>query len=164
MPELQPVSDSEDESKPVLQAVSDSDDESDGDSSNSDWFSEVGEDGDGFEPSCGSSEELSGVDGSECDSFVDVDLDSDSVGSWDYVRDALETATQDQAAAVTKGQSEKHSPRSELYDSGTTRHITPFRDELNNFVEIPPRSFSAANKSGFSAVGQGDMVIDVPNG
>ncbi|KAF8159068.1 hypothetical protein K438DRAFT_1860390 [Mycena galopus ATCC 62051] len=90
----------------------------------SDWFSEVGEDAGDFAPDCGSSEELSGVDGSERSSFLDVDLDSDSVGSWDYVRDALDV-------------------RSELYDSGTTRHITPFRDEMTNFVEIPPKSFSA---------------------
>jgi hypothetical protein len=58
----------------------------------------------------------------------------------------------------------KNSPHSELYDSGTTCHITLFRDKLNNFVKIPPRSFSTANKSSFSAVGQGDLVIDVPNG
>ncbi|KAJ6489444.1 hypothetical protein DFH09DRAFT_803786, partial [Mycena vulgaris] len=52
----------------------------------------------------------------------------------------------------------------ELYDSGSTRHIIPFRDEMSNFVDTPRRSLSAANKSGFSAVGLGDMVVDVPNG
>lgn len=90
MPPLQAVSESDDDSMPDLETVSNS---SDGDTENdkeaSDWFSEVGEDAGDLEPDCGSSEELSGVDGSERSSFVDVDPDSDSVGSWDYVRDAL---------------------------------------------------------------------------
>lgn len=97
-------------------------------------------------------------------SFVDVDPDSDGVESWDYVHDALDAVTHEQAAAVITGEVQNDAPRSELYDSGTTRHITPFRDEMTNFVKIPPRSFSAANKSGFSAVGMGDLVVDVPNG
>ncbi|KAJ7872022.1 hypothetical protein B0H14DRAFT_3567332 [Mycena olivaceomarginata] len=143
MPDVQLVSDPSDGSMPDLQSVSNSDDESDGESG-ADWFSELGDDADDFAADCGSTEELSDVE------------------SWDYVRDALDAATHEQAAAVMTG--EVNTPRSELYDSGTTRHITPFRDEMDNFVEIPPRSFNAANKSGFSAVGMGDMVIDVPNG
>jgi hypothetical protein len=59
---------------------------------------------------------------------------------------------------------EVNSPRSELYDSGSTRHITPFRDKLTNFVKITPKSFNAANKSSFSVIGCGDMVVDVPSG
>lgn len=65
MPPLQAVSDSDDDSLPELRAVtnsSDSDSDTDeGDSSDSDWFSEVGEDAGDFEPNCGSSEELSGI-------------------------------------------------------------------------------------------------------
>ncbi|KAJ7701303.1 hypothetical protein B0H14DRAFT_3650259 [Mycena olivaceomarginata] len=63
MPELQLVLDSEDGSMPDLQAVAGLDDESDGESSTSDWFSEVGEDDGEHEPSCSSPEELSEVDG-----------------------------------------------------------------------------------------------------
>ncbi|KAF8151896.1 hypothetical protein K438DRAFT_1865056 [Mycena galopus ATCC 62051] len=83
-----------------------------------------------FEPVCGGSEELSGIDGSEHGSFVDVDLDSNSVESWDYVRDALDTAMHEQAAAVIMDEVKKDSQCSELYDSGTTCHITPFRVPL----------------------------------
>jgi hypothetical protein len=36
--------------------------------------------------------------------------------------------------------------------------------DLENFVEIPPKSFHAANKQSMSAVGIGEMVIDVPDG
>ncbi|KAI0037752.1 hypothetical protein FA95DRAFT_1459436, partial [Auriscalpium vulgare] len=52
----------------------------------------------------------------------------------------------------------------ELYDSGTTRHISPYLDDFENYREIPPRRFTAANQQGFAATGVGEMVIDVPNG
>ncbi|KAJ8508349.1 hypothetical protein ONZ45_g9375 [Pleurotus djamor] len=54
--------------------------------------------------------------------------------------------------------------RAELYDSGCSRHITPYREDLLNFVDITPRRFSAANKQEFHATGMGDMVVEVPNG
>jgi hypothetical protein len=43
------------------------------------------------------------------------------------------------------------------------KHISPYRDDINNFVEIPPKPFHSANKVKFSAVGMGEMMIDVPN-
>ncbi|KAK0459896.1 hypothetical protein IW261DRAFT_1288708, partial [Armillaria novae-zelandiae] len=52
----------------------------------------------------------------------------------------------------------------EVYDSGCTKHITPYREEMSNFVEIPPKVFRTANKENFSATGMGDMTVDVPNG
>ena len=54
--------------------------------------------------------------------------------------------------------------QAELYDSGCTRHISPYREDFESFVEIPPMSFSAANKQKFNASGKGEMVIDIPNG
>ena len=35
---------------------------------------------------------------------------------------------------------------------------------VENFVTIPPKSFRAANKQNFKAVGTGEMTIDIPNG
>ncbi|KAK0472224.1 hypothetical protein IW261DRAFT_1321054, partial [Armillaria novae-zelandiae] len=52
----------------------------------------------------------------------------------------------------------------EVYNSGCTKHITPYCEEMSNFVEIPPKVFHAANKENFSATGMGDMTVDVPNG
>jgi len=52
----------------------------------------------------------------------------------------------------------------ELYDSGTTRHISPYRDMFINYTEIPPKAFNAANKQQFEAVGKGEMIIEIPNG
>ena len=31
--------------------------------------------------------------------------------------------------------------RAELYDSGCTKHITPYRDDIIDFVDIPPKFF-----------------------
>jgi len=52
----------------------------------------------------------------------------------------------------------------EIYDSGCSRHITPYRKDLLNFTEIPVKPFRAANKQSFNATGTGELVIDVPNG
>ncbi|KAF8186509.1 hypothetical protein K438DRAFT_1032377 [Mycena galopus ATCC 62051] len=104
-----------------------------------------------FEPVCSGSEELSGIDGSTHGSFVDVDLDSSSVESWDYVRDALDTAMHEQAAAVIMDEVKKDSQCLELYDSGTTCHITPFRVPL-------------ALQKNPVLVRLGDLVVGVPGG
>ena len=52
----------------------------------------------------------------------------------------------------------------ELYDSGCTQHISPYCEDFENFTEIPPKVFKAANKQLFSATGRGEMTIDVPIG
>jgi hypothetical protein len=53
--------------------------------------------------------------------------------------------------------------RAELYDSGCTKHISPYREDLIDFVDIPPKSFRAANKQSFSATGAGKLIVDLPN-
>ena len=55
-------------------------------------------------------------------------------------------------------------PVVELYDSGSTHHISPYKDKFTSLTDIPPKSFSAANKQSFNATAVGDLVIDVPNG
>jgi len=52
----------------------------------------------------------------------------------------------------------------ELYDSGCTNHISPYHDRFENFENIVPRHFCAANKQSFSTIGKGELVIDIPNG
>ena len=52
----------------------------------------------------------------------------------------------------------------ELYDSGCTNHISPYRTAFEDFINIPPRFFKAANQQTFSTIGKGDVVINVPNG
>ncbi|KAF8504037.1 hypothetical protein JB92DRAFT_2738847, partial [Gautieria morchelliformis] len=52
----------------------------------------------------------------------------------------------------------------EVYNSGCTRHITPYCEAVTDFKAISPKSFQAANKQSFNAVRTGEMVIDIPNG
>ena len=62
-------------------------------------------------------------------------------------------------SSLTKNRSE-----AELYDSGTTCHISPFQHCFTNLRAIPPQPITAANKGIFYASGIGDLKIDVPNG
>jgi hypothetical protein len=41
----------------------------------------------------------------------------------------------------------------ELYDSGASRHMTPHRSQLLNFVRIEPKTITAADQGKFQAVG-----------
>jgi hypothetical protein len=42
--------------------------------------------------------------------------------------------------------------------------MTPDRHRLINYRSIPPKPINAANQESFSAIGEGDMKIEVPNG
>ena len=112
-----------------------------------DWFSEVNEEkaGSGMD-----TEELSEIDWSKCGSLVDVDLDSDAAKPNEF------------AAHVSAGNVD--APHAKIYNSGCSKHLTPYRNALEHFVEIPPKLFQAANKQNLSAVGMEEMTIDIPNG
>ena len=71
---------------------------------------------------------------------------------------------EDEAAVMTTADDTTDSTRKELYDSGTTRHISPYRQDFVTYHDIPLWPFKAANKQLFDALGMGEMVIEVPNG
>ena len=52
----------------------------------------------------------------------------------------------------------------ELYDSGCTDHISPYRNQFERFEHTVPRQFHAANKDTFSTIGKGELIIRIPNG
>jgi len=54
--------------------------------------------------------------------------------------------------------------RCDLYDSGATHHMTPYRDEFTIFHQMPPKRLTAANQGSFTADRYGDVIISVPNG
>jgi len=54
--------------------------------------------------------------------------------------------------------------RAELYDSGTTSHLSPYRENFQDYEDLPLRAFKTANEQSFNAVGRGTLVIHVPNG
>lgn len=104
----------------------------------------------------------SSEDGGDQDRLTEVSSSASSNDSYSQCgnSDANES---DMVAAVFTEITEGRR-RIELYDSGTTQHISPFRDQFTTYEEIPRRSLQAANQQEFFAVGSGDMVIDVPDG
>jgi transposase InsO family protein len=52
----------------------------------------------------------------------------------------------------------------EIYDSGASRHMSPYRSKFINFSEIPPKKIRTADRHTFLATGKGDMYIMVPKG
>ena len=52
----------------------------------------------------------------------------------------------------------------ELYDSGTTHHISPYHECFENLVDIPNKSFTAVNCQKFVMTEVSDIIIEVPNG
>jgi hypothetical protein len=78
----------------------------------------------------------------------------------EVVRDLGDTS----GIALVVQDSTKSGGIAELYDSGCTNHISPYRDHFENFQAIVPRKFRAANQQTFSTIGIGELIIDVPNG
>jgi hypothetical protein len=130
--------DSDDE---LPQLLSNCESDSDDDCAN-DWFSEVSDDSENDRET----EELPIADESDTCSLVSVDQE-----------DAHAVCAEVNSAA-------ENLPQTEVYDSGCTRHITPYRDAVTSYTPIPPKSFRAANRKNFNAVGMGEMRINVPNG
>ena len=52
----------------------------------------------------------------------------------------------------------------EIFDSGASRHMSPFRTSFVTYRSIKARPITAANKNVFNAIGIGDLIIKVPNG
>ncbi|KAJ6582405.1 hypothetical protein B0H19DRAFT_927739, partial [Mycena capillaripes] len=53
-------------------------------------------------------------------------------------------------------------PEVDLYDSGASRHMTPYRHRLFNYTTIPSKSITAADNGKFEAVSKGDMHVYIP--
>ena len=171
MPNLESITNLSDDSHSAasmheLISVSDSSDEGDtgSDYKEDDWLSDVGDNlntpwGNGCDAN-----ELSRIN-SKGSSFVDVDLESVGGMSNDEICDSPDILEpKDMANAATDRALNANEIRTELYDSGTTQHISPYHDLFDSYIEIPPKSLSAVNKWKFAAIGKGDMVIEVPNG
>ena len=86
-------------------------------------------------------------------SFVDEDCSTDE--------DIIEALTEDSEDEVASASSDIEA---ELYDSGASRHISPFRHRFLTYRPINPRPITAADKRIFYAIGSGDLQIQVPNG
>ena len=72
---------------------------------------------------------------------------------------------EEMAAAVVRPLLEDRSERVELYDSGATRHISPYKSDFSTYTTLdPPVFLNAANQQRFPAIGVGSLSINAPNG
>jgi hypothetical protein len=91
-------------------------------------------------------------------------VDKDEVEVVGEVREEAVDFNDTSGVAFLALESSKSGDLAELYDSGCTNHISPYRDRFENFQTIIPRKFWAANQQTFSTTGVGELVVDVPNG
>ena len=71
---------------------------------------------------------------------------------------------EDVAATITAADANS-GVRVELYDSGATRHISPFKSDFKTYSTMtPPLLLNTANQQRFQAIGCGALPIQVPNG
>ena len=146
------------------------------DSANSDWFEEVvndamsvedvtrseDQDVDWFDEAVGNGAPNSLRNASSCLNFGSFD-DADLLKVLPFSENVMELQDTSGEAFVV-AESVQPAGMAELYDSGCTNHISPYRNQFENFRPITPRHFRAANKQTFSTTGRGDLIIDVPNG
>ena len=82
------------------------------------------------------------------------------IDEGDWLHEGEETV-----AVVITPFSDDRGERVELYDSGATRHISPYQADFSNYVKLdPPVFLNAANQQQFPAVGTGSLVVHAPNG
>jgi hypothetical protein len=84
--------------------------------------------------------------------------DEDSPAEWIHNEAKGPLVEDDEGEAYTRYEAAmlacdcKHSDTSqtELYDSGTSRHMSPYRNRFINFVSIVPKAITAANQLAFA--------------
>ena len=68
------------------------------------------------------------------------------------------------AAAVIAPVEVVTTPRVELYDSGASRHISPYKADFSSYTPLSqPQYLNAANQNRFPAIGMGTLVVRAPN-
>ena len=147
MLELVNISDSEDKTDkemPGLEEVSDSEDE------------------DKTDDEMPGLEEVSNSE-DEGDEGMDLEEEAETLVVEEFNKGGAEDLDDASGEVLISMESISTAGVAELYDSGCTNHISPYRNQFQNFKEIIPRYFHAAKKQSFSTVGKGDLVIDVPN-
>ena len=154
MPDLQSVSDSDSEcdSMPDLQSVSDSSEEEE------EEYNSRGEISRTASPD--------GLDHplQHLTDFIDsVEV---SVNKWLSNQEDIEeeNITSSFDTAMLANEAGTPGVETELYDSGASRHMSPYRYKFLNYISIPPKSITAADNGTFQAIGQGDIRISIPNG
>jgi hypothetical protein len=94
---------------------------------------------------------------------VEIHLQWSGPDGW--VRDDwADTLFEEEGACTVIIAAEESSPCTELYDSGATRHISPYKSDFSSYKPLsPPVFLNTANQQCFPAVGTGTLTIRVPN-
>lgn len=152
--------DSDTQTMPDLQSVSDSelscgDKEDSGDDSGEDRVTWVQPDG--------------GDEGMHADRIVfdPEDVEWEELQKWTGIREDLGHDAFTHAfnlAMLANVHASSSDASTELYDSGASRHISPYHHHFVNYTSIVPKPITAADKCMFNAIDKGDMEIDVPIG
>src|ERR1700678_4301343 len=99
-----------------------------------------------------SGEEVEAEDPDLEDELADDDDDDDDNEPMTYTFTAITLANTGSAFEM------------ELYDSGASHHMSPYKHKFINFIPIQRKVLTMADGSHFKATGKGDMHITMPNG
>jgi hypothetical protein len=116
------------------------------------------------DPFMGTSEQQEEEDAcAEFESVEDI-FACDESDSW-MDKEGEETADEGETAGtVITPMEEDLSPHTELYDSGATHHISPYKADFASYKALsPPAYLNTVNQQRFPAIGEGNLVIRVPN-
>jgi len=96
----------------------------------------------------------------------DFELNFTWDGPDDWLREeSCEIKGEGFVGAVITPCEEGDTPHVELFDSGATRHISPYKTDFTTYTPLtPPMFLNTANQQRFPAVGTGKLAIHVPNG
>ena len=97
------------------------------------------------------------------DSVAQASNKREDIEAWAAM--VLPGAPTEVAAAAGKARTQvEPGTTTELFDSGASRHMSPFWSRFMNYKEIKPCPIQVADKRIFHAVGLGDLKIEVPKG
>ena len=88
-----------------------------------------------------------------------LDIEDTSKSSWAVIEEILDEEEANQSSFMNSTHTE-----GELYDSGTSCHMSPFRHQFISIRPIVPHPIMAVDNRRFFATGMGDLHIRVPNG
>ena len=90
---------------------------------------------------------------------MEIDLQWCSPDAWE---DPL--FDEEMACAIITPVKQDASPHIELYDSGATRHTSPYKPDFISYVPLsPPVFLNTTHQQHFLAIGTGTLTIQVPN-
>jgi hypothetical protein len=87
------------------------------------------------------------------------DNDHDDLVCWEVTNHSIALGSSSQVETHTS-----YLPKIEVYDSGTTHHLSPYRQRFLDFKNFPPHSAACAGGDNLSITGIGDLRTEILNG